>query len=318
MDNNQFNNNNQPVMNNESKKKGNSRLTILLLILVLGMASYIGYDKFYLGKQNSNNNESKEVEDNNKENNDKSLITSNTYNASDYISIKDIELNDRNNSTRKEITFKNLPTDEVSNFEKIINGFPTNFWTRKHIGYEGPNFSESSSYMFAFSSTAEYDTYHNILSVYMTQTGSSDKYCSTGDCIGWKIIDRYSININLDTKKEITTNELLNGLNINKKDVYNKILNSIVDEYFGENQYRQITVGNNSMSTSEFKSNISKYVDSLLNVDDLFILYINNNKLNVVYDAGDVLHACGVCINDTGTGGTCSLPDMPYIVTIEL
>ncbi|MBR1377038.1 MAG: hypothetical protein IJ565_04420 [Bacilli bacterium] len=72
MDNNQFNNNNQPVMNNESKKKGNSGLTILLLILVLGMASYIGYDKFYLGKQNSNNNESKEVEDNNVvENNDK-------------------------------------------------------------------------------------------------------------------------------------------------------------------------------------------------------------------------------------------------------
>ena len=141
MDNNQFNNNNQPVMNNESKKKGNSGLVILLLILLLAAVGYIGYDKFYASKQNSNNG-SKEVEDNN--------VVENNDNQETNNEIKSYLIYD--NSTGQKLMVDSshgisVVYEEIDDMSKCGNGEYTDWCFRYIIRYNNKNIYTLTSYV---------------------------------------------------------------------------------------------------------------------------------------------------------------------------
>lgn len=257
-------------------KKKNLRLIIgfiILGVLVLGLSSYIVYDKL-ISKDSGHVNKSTK-----------------NYKIDDYIIVNNYNFHGASSvgqaGTVKKIEFKNLPTTLTSEFYDKHYTFTSTMSVSSSAGEKERKLSNKIFY----------DISGNILSVY--ELDKSDlieyPYERYDDPQAYTTYDFYSVNINLDDQKLITNQELLEMYKINPSDVFEKILNDIAD--FHKDDGLLIPTDSqafDTMSSKEFKKNIKTYIKQINNRFDKIVLYVKNNNVYVAYDEEDIVDLVGL------------------------
>lgn len=257
---------------NNQKSKWSFWIIIILIILVIGLTSFIVYDKILSKSCVSTNIE----EQNQQENNEKEEQNSKKYDVNDYISVTDFEFNKNNIDAGtygivKRIEFKNLPLRTITEFNS------------KHAEFIYPTAFETAK----LSNEIMYEVDKNILSVYTKET----KLYELGNKYNC-----YSLNVDLNNNKIVTNQELLKLYNINSSDMYEKILNNISDTVTSD-QFLLSTDGDvtaETLTIDKFKENIKTYVTYIDNRYDIITLYLKDNKLIAVYDQAKILSVLGM------------------------
>jgi len=257
---------------NNQKNKGSFFAIIILIMLVIGLAGYIAYDKFLSKNDVKTNIE----EQNQQENNYEDEQNSKKYNVNDYISVTDFEFNKNcidcgTYGTVKKAEFKTLPLRTITEFNSKHSEFiyPTAFETAK------------------LSNEIIYEVDKNILSVYTKESKSYE----LGNQYNY-----YSLNVDLNNNKIITNQELLKIYNINLSNTFEKILNNISNTVTTE-QFLLSTDGDVTAETitiDKFKENIKTYATYIDNRYDIITLYLKDNKVIAVYDQSKILSVLGM------------------------
>ena len=241
-------------------------------MLVIGLAGYIAYDKFLSKNDVKTNIE----EQNQQENNYEDEQNSKKYNVNDYISVTDFEFNKNcidcgTYGTVKKVEFKTLPLSLTTEFNS------------KHTTFINPGALETAK----LSNEIIYGINKNVLSIYTKESKSYDLNTD---------YHYYSLNIDLDSERIITNQEMLELYNINSSDMFEKILNNIANTVTTE-QFLLSTIGDvtaETVSINKFKENIKSYAKQIDNRYDVVTLYLQNNKLIVVYDQAKMLSILGM------------------------
>ncbi len=268
---------------NNQRNKGNFLVIIILIILVIGLAGYITYDKFLskndvntnIEEQKNNYEEDQDQQENpykeeqNQRENNYEEQNSKKYNVNDYISVTDYEF-DKNDIVKK-AEFKTLPLRTITEFNS------------KHSEFIYPTALETAK----LSNEIIYEVDKNILSVYTKES----KLYELGTQYNY-----YSLNVDLNNNKIITNQELLKIYNINLSNTFEKILNNISNTVTTE-QFLLSTDGDinaETITVDKFKENIKIYATYIDNRYDIITLYLKDNKLIVVYDQAKILSVLGM------------------------
>lgn len=279
----------------KEKRKSSTLAIIVLIILVIGLSGYIFYDKFLPKnhKQDIINTKATGSKINSKVNSTK------TYNADNYVSVTDFEFN--KNCTDcgtygvvKKVEFKNLELRTITEFNS------------KHTKFISSAANETAK----LSNEIIYETDKNIFSIFEKDKKTYEK----AEVGSGQQFDYYSLNINLDNQKIITNEELLKIYNIRPIDMYKKILTNIANTV-SIDQFLLDTDGNvaaKTLKVSDFKKNVSTYANEIDNRFDVIYLYLNNNKVYVVYEQSKILEILGM-----GCHMNLGLVEEPQIIKIN-
>jgi len=243
----------------------NTGIIVLLVLVIIGLIVYLIYDK-----NQSKNDSNINIEEQNKQE------EINNYNVNDYVLVTDYEFNKNcidcgTYGTVKKVEFKTLPLSLTTEFNS------------KHTTFINPGALETAK----LSNEIIYGINKNVLSIYTKESKSYDLNTD---------YHYYSLNIDLDSERIITNQEMLELYNINSSDMFEKILNNIANTVTTE-QFLLSTIGDvtaETVSINKFKENIKSYAKQIDNRYDVVTLYLQNNKLIVVYDQAKMLSILGM------------------------
>ncbi len=273
----------------EEKSSKSYVLVVILFVLVVGLGGYIAYDKIIGdGKENEEVVNEKETVD---------------YKIADYITIKDVEIDYKSGITcstctveikGKTIEFTDLPLGTTIEFLKL------------HKKFLAPTIPDGL--VATFSNSIIYEVDNNILSIYTEEEYREE------DWLYGMFWNRYSLNIDLNNKKIITNEELINiyGLNINT--IYEKILNNIATTI----KIEELSLNNlgicseQTIKITDFAKNIPEYSEMLNNRYDIFTLYLKDNKVYCAYKIYDVIALLGM-----GTCGGMELAENEQTIVLN-
>ena len=256
------------------KDKTKIIIIVVLFVIVLALSGYIIYDKIYLSKEDEKTN-----------------ADQNNYKVCDYISISELDVRE---CSECEV----LTTLNIVEFSNLSSGLTTEFENKQQdlINQASANTSNE----------VKYEISQNILSIYTTERTIAE--------VGLDNYNFYSLNIDLKNNKIFTNEEMLNLFEINRTDMFKKILENIAttvetDEFLlttdGDITAETITI-------EEFEENIDTYVSNIDNRIDVLTFSIQNGKLVVTFNQSRILSLLGM-----GTHMDIGLAIEPQSITLK-
>ena len=289
----------KPVSQSEPKSTKSSKPLIwcLAILATIGIvaAAVFAYLYFTATTQspnpNSNNNQSSTAAGDSTASEETS-----DYILADYVSLSEISVpitfpeeieKGHTQDTITKIELTNLPQTIIARFneaqEELIN---YDVYTMRRSNDSGASIND------------------NILSVY-TIYEYNGVY---GDF--WNAI---SLNYDLNTKQELSNNELSTTYNVTGKKIYDTILNQLVNSVTTESFFldTQGGVSGSTISLKDFTEKLQDYEKALEGRLDIIKMYVDNNKLHVLYKQSEILEALGMSTN-MGSGLLPEIQDISF------
>ena len=289
----------KPVPQSEPKSTKSSKPLIwcLAILATISIVAAVVFAYLYFTattqspNPNSNNNQSSTAAGDSTASEETS-----DYILADYVSLSEISVpitfpeeieKGHTQDTITKIELTNLPQTIIARFneaqEELIN---YDVYTMRRSNDSGASIND------------------NILSVY-TIYEYNGVY---GDF--WNAI---SLNYDLNTKQELSNNELSTTYNVTGKKIYDTILNQLVNSVTTESFFldTQGGVSGSTISLKDFTEKLQDYEKALEGRLDIIKMYVDNNKLHVLYKQSEILEALGMSTN-MGSGLLPEIQDISF------
>lgn len=248
-------------------------IIVILIITILGIIGYLVYDKVLNDEERNNVNNNQKV----------------SYDASDYITVEEADFGFETDRLRVEkVVFKNLDVSIVNDFveeqNKLINNAVNNYNYWASFNFEGMSSEEGV----IASSDIWYQINNNILTIYYNMHSED----AIGECDEIAVI-----NIDLESKKLVTNEELLKLAGINFEDIaeehYNKTLDT-VKKCNQDNSFCRVQDKDyNIVKYEDFVRDKDIYIDMIVDgLDKAIDCYIEDGEIKYTYKryAIDILY----------------------------
>lgn len=268
-------------------KKGVSKVVLIVSIIVILVILIVGGIIFYLSNKKSNENLENQTSTNDiiqvtqGDDTTKNNVVSETkkeYKVEDYITIEEYQISNEKKSTMftkyelKQVNFKNLDSYLVSNF--VVKQSSD---LSKAVTEVENLFNEENEKKEAITEiNAEIN--NNVLSI---------RSYSNIELMVYPAIEYNYLNINLDTKKVLTTTEMITLFGYSKDKLIESILSSL-------DQYSDNAIKNEEYITKdaflakkpEFKTYITEHLDDFNVYSKDKKIYCDNFSLDLLVDLG--------------------------------
>ncbi len=268
-------------------KKGVSKVVLIVSIIVIILILIVGGIIFYLSNKKSNENLENQTSTNDiiqvtqGDDTTKNNVVTETkkeYKVEDYIKIEEYQISNEKKSTMftkyelKQVNFKNLDAYLVSNFVVKQSGD-----LAKAVKDVEDLYNETNEKKEAITEiNAEIN--NNVLSI---------RSYSNIELMEYPAIEYNYLNINLDTKKVLTTTEMITLFGYSKDKLIEAILSSL-DQYSDNALKNEANVSKDAFlaKKTEFKSYIIEHLDDF----NVYIkdkkMYCDNFSLDLLVDLG--------------------------------
>lgn len=215
------------------------------------------------------------------------------YNISDYLVVRDAEVQGNTGYTVKLLELKNLPNEVIADFNARQN----------HFVNPGDQAVQENTY----SNRVMYGIYDHILSIYIEET----TYPKDGLYRDYEV---YSINIDLEKQSLIGNSELLGIFGMESEALYQRVLGDLANNVTAE-AFLQSTTGDVTapqITIAVFSDMIPEYSLQLKNEYEAVTLYISGEQMYCSFDQAQILKLLGM-----GTNMGAGLKWEPQVIAVE-